>query len=62
STIINNNAGLPSGGGLAVIVGASGDNQRNGQFYVDDILVRTVDAATSTTVSGIRFDLEPSAG
>ena len=62
ATIVNNNGGQPNGGGLAVIVGASGDNQRNGFFNVDDVVVRQVDAATSTTVSGIRFDLEPSAG
>jgi hypothetical protein len=58
SQIVNNHLNKPNGGGLTLMVGASGENQRNGRFFIDDILVRTVDAATSTTRSGVRYDLE----
>ncbi len=58
SQIVNNHLDKPNGGGLSLMVGAAGDNQKNGRFFIDDILVRTVDAATSMVKSGIRYDLE----
>lgn len=57
--IVNNAGGIPAGGGVDFQVGASGDNQRNSRFYLDDINFRFVDKATSTMVTGMRYDLEP---
>jgi len=60
--IVNNSAdskNLPAGGGVTFQVGASGDNQRNGQFFLDDIVICRADALTGSTLEGTRFDLEP---
>lgn len=55
--IVNNDNGMPSGGGLTVQV--SGDGATKGAFFVDAINVRLVDKATSTQVTGKNYDLEP---
>jgi hypothetical protein len=59
--IVNNrvSGGTAESGGLDFQVGAAGDNQRNGEYFLDDINVRFVDAASSTNVSGTEYDLEP---
>ena len=49
-----------SGGGMTFQVGGSGDNQNNGEYFVDDVTVTTADEETSSVVSGTRYDLEPS--
>jgi hypothetical protein len=66
ATIVENADTTPLGegqptGGVALMVGAAGANQLDASFYVDDVTVATVDAATGQTVSGKRFDLEPTA-
>ncbi len=48
-----------SGGGVAFTVGGGGDTQRNGEYYLDDIKIGKVDAATGQTRSADEFDLEP---
>lgn len=48
-------------GGVAFIAGGAGATQQNGEYYLDDITVKTVDAATGATVSGTKYALEPSA-
>ena len=65
ATIVENadtltGAGQPTGG-VALLVGAAGTNQLNASFYVDDVTIAKVDADTGHTVTGKRFDLEPTA-
>jgi hypothetical protein len=48
-------------GGVAFLVGASGANQMNGTFNLDDITIAKVDDETGQTVSGKAFNLEPTA-
>jgi len=60
ATIMNNSTDPSwSGGGLTLQVGAGGSGQTNGHYYVDDVTMSTADAATSSTVSGTDYDLEP---
>ena len=59
SEIVNNAGGDPLGGGVAFFVGASGAGQMDGQYYIDDVAVGAVDAATGHTRTTDRFDLEP---
>jgi hypothetical protein len=40
-------------------VGGSGDNQNNGEYFVDDVTVTTADEDSSSVVSGKIYDLEP---
>lgn len=48
-----------TGGGVAFTVGAGGDSQSNGEYFLDDITIGKVDAATGSTNSSKEFDLEP---
>jgi hypothetical protein len=57
--IVNNAGGTPAGGGVSFIVGGGGDNQRNGEFFLDNIFIGTVDAATGRSVAYRQFELEP---
>ena len=59
--IVNNNGGAADGGGVAFLVGGGGDSQSNGEYFLDGVTISTVDAATGSTVSGTKFDLEPTA-
>lgn len=59
SAIVNNAGGNALGGGVAFFVGGAGDGQMNGQYFIDDIAVGAVDAATGQTRTTDRFDLEP---
>ncbi len=60
ATIMNNSTDPSwSGGGLTIQVGAGGSGQTNGNYYVDDVTMSTADQATSSTVSGTDYDLEP---
>ncbi|GAB3776363.1 hypothetical protein FB382_000044 [Nocardioides ginsengisegetis] len=63
ATIVNNTPdGNADGGGLSFLVGGSGtDTQMNGQYFLDDITVGKVDAATGHTKASDEFDLEPTA-
>jgi hypothetical protein len=60
---IVNNSTDPSwaGGGVTFQVGAGGESQTNGEYYVDDVTMSTADDETSSTVSGTEYNLEPSA-
>lgn len=53
----NADGNLP-GGGVAFIAGGSGANQMNGEYYLDDVTIGKVDAATGHTASATAFDLE----
>ncbi len=57
--IVNNAGGTPAGGGTSFIVGGSGDNQRNGEFFLDDVFIGKVDAGTGSHVAFRHFELEP---
>ena len=59
--VVNGDAGFPDQprGGVSLIVGGGGASQSDGTYYVDDVTVRTVDAAAGRTVSGRELDLEP---
>ncbi|RYU10748.1 Calx-beta domain-containing protein [Nocardioides iriomotensis] len=46
------------GGGVAFLVGASGASQMNGEYFLDDVTIGSVDAATGRTSSAKRFDLD----
>ncbi|MBA8804503.1 hypothetical protein FB382_002794 [Nocardioides ginsengisegetis] len=47
-------------GGLAFIVGGAGSSaQMDGEYFLDDIKISKVDAATGSVNSGKEFDLEP---
>ena len=59
SEIVNNAGGTPAGGGVAFFVGGSGPGQMDGQYFLDDVAVGAVDAATGKTRTTDRFDLEP---
>ena len=59
SEIVNNAGGDALGGGVAFFVGGAGETQRDGQYFIDDVAVGAVDAATGHTRSTDRFDLEP---
>lgn len=61
ATIVNNDPnGGPLGGGVAFLVGGGGTAaQMNGEYFLDDINVGKVDAATGHTESSDEFDLEP---
>ena len=48
-----------TGGGVAFTVGAGGDSQSNGEYFLDDITIGQVDAATGSKNSSTEFDLEP---
>jgi hypothetical protein len=48
-------------GGVAFVVGGGGASQMNGEYFLDDIVISTVDAATGAVSSGEEFDLEPAA-
>jgi hypothetical protein len=64
ATIVNNaDPADPSwsGGGMTFQVGAGGDNQLNGEYFLDNAEVSTSDEATSSVVSGTNYDLEPTA-
>lgn len=61
SVIVNNAGGNPLGGGVAFFVGAAGDGQMDGQYFIDDVAVGAVDADTGHVRSTDRFDLEPDA-
>ncbi|MFN2625071.1 MAG: hypothetical protein ABR520_03175 [Mycobacteriales bacterium] len=52
--LVNNNGGQPNGGSMSVIVGCSGDQQRNSTFNTDRVVVDT--ASTNSTT----YDFEPS--
>jgi len=60
---VNGDSGFPAEpqGGVAFLVGGGGASQMDGSYFLDDVTVATVDAATGHTVSGTRFDLEPTA-
>ncbi|MGZ4437148.1 MAG: Calx-beta domain-containing protein [Nocardioidaceae bacterium] len=53
--------GAAVGGGVGFLVGGGGDAQSNGQYFLDNVTIKTVDAATGSTISGDAFDLEPTA-
>jgi len=61
ATIVNNDpSGGPLGGGVAFLVGGGGAaDQMNGEYFLDDINIGKVDAATGHTKSSDEFDLEP---
>jgi len=59
--IVNNADGAAVGGGVAFLVGGGGDAQSNGDYYLDDITIGLVDAATGSSEKATDFDLEPSA-
>jgi hypothetical protein len=59
AVIVNNADGAPAGGGVTFQVGAGGAGQTNGRYYLDNIRMTKVDAATGATETGTRFDLEP---
>lgn len=61
SAIVNNAGGDPLGGGVAFFVGGAGEGQMDGQYFLDDLSVGTVDAASGDTESTDTFDLEPTA-
>jgi hypothetical protein len=46
-------------GGTAFLVGGGDASQMNGSYFLDNITIRTADAASGHTVAGKRFDLEP---
>ncbi|GAB3772745.1 hypothetical protein GCM10027600_33070 [Nocardioides ginsengisegetis] len=49
-------------GGVAFIVGGAGAaTQMNGEYFLDDITISKVDAASGSVDSGKAFDLEPTA-
>jgi hypothetical protein len=48
-------------GGTAFLVGGGGAGQTNSQYFLDNITIGTVDAATGHTVTSKRFDLEQTA-
>ena len=50
--------GQPTGG-VAFMVGASGDGQMNGEYFLDAIEIGAVDAATGATSTSTVLDLEP---
>lgn len=61
ATIVENgDAGFPEQprGGVAFMVGAAGENQRDAAFFLDDVTITAVDSETGTTVTGTAFDLE----
>ena len=51
-------AGQPTGG-VAFLVGGGGATQMDGEYFLDGITISKVDDATAQTISGTRFDLEP---
>lgn len=57
--IVNNADGSPLGGGVTLQVGAGGDNQLNGEFFVDDVTLGAVDEQTAHVVGGTQYDFEP---
>ena len=58
--IVKNADGNNPAGGLAFLVGGAGAaTQMNGEYFLDDITVGMVDAATGHTTSATGFDLEP---
>ncbi|MGZ5418248.1 MAG: Calx-beta domain-containing protein [Nocardioides sp.] len=58
--IVKNADGSNPAGGLAFLVGGAGAaTQMNGEYFLDDITVGMVDAATGHTTSAKGFDLEP---
>lgn len=62
ATIVKNeDASVPAqaDGGVAFVVGGSGASQMNGEYFLDDIDISKVDAATGSATSGTEFDLEP---
>ncbi|RNM12985.1 hypothetical protein EFL26_16255 [Nocardioides pocheonensis] len=61
--VVNGDAGFPNQpqGGVAFLVGGGGASQMNGSYYLDDITIGKVDAATGHTATSKRFDLEPTA-
>ena len=60
ATIVNNADGAPLGGGVAFLVGGGGTaDQMNGEYFLDDVNIGKVDAATGHTKSSDEFDLEP---
>ena len=59
AVVVNNNDGAANGGGVAFIVGGGGAGQINGEYFLDDITISKVDAATGATSTGTEFDLEP---
>jgi hypothetical protein len=46
------------GGGVAFLVGASGANQMDGEYFLDGVSIATADAATGRSVSVKNFDLD----
>ena len=65
ATIVENgDASAPNQprGGVAFIVGGAGaTTQMNGEYFLDDINISKVDAATGSVDSGTEFDLDPTA-
>ncbi|MFL6155667.1 MAG: Calx-beta domain-containing protein [Marmoricola sp.] len=61
--VVNGDAGAPEQprGGVAFLVGGGGAGQMNGTYYLDNIAISRADAASGHTVTGKRFDLEPTA-
>lgn len=61
--VVNGDASAPEEprGGVAFMVGAGGAGQMDGTYFLDNITIGTVDAATGRTVTSKRFDLEPTA-
>jgi hypothetical protein len=57
----NEDASAPAqvDGGVAFIVGGGGAEQMNAEYFIDDINIGKVDAATGSVESGQEFDLEP---
>ncbi|MGZ4446669.1 MAG: Calx-beta domain-containing protein [Nocardioides sp.] len=60
--IVNNADGSNVGGGVAFLVGGTDSTtQMNGEYFLDDVTIGAVDAATGHTTSSDEFDLEPTA-
>ncbi|WP_183406963.1 Calx-beta domain-containing protein [Nocardioides marmorisolisilvae] len=59
--VVNGDASAPDQprGGVAFLVGGGGAGQMNGTYYLDNITLSKSDDATGHTVTGKRFDLEP---
>jgi hypothetical protein len=58
AVIVKNAYADRPGGGVAFLVGGSGANQMDGEYFLDDITIGALDAATGRTSSAKRFDLD----
>ena len=61
--VVNGDASAPEQprGGVAFVVGGAGATQMDGTYFLDNITISTMDAATGHTETGKRFNLEPTA-